>query len=284
MGKKRILVLGASGMAGHVIYQWLSENGYDAFGLTRKKADIKNNILCDVKDTIKLSQIIAEGEFDYIINCVGILNKDAEDNKANAVMLNSYLPHFLAKEIESTRTKLIHMSTDCVFSGKHGNYTEDSFPDGETFYDRTKSIGEVCDARNLTFRNSIIGPDINIKGIGLFNWFMKQTDTINGYSGAIWSGVTTITLAKAMDAAIKQGLTGLYHLTNNTPINKFELLNIINRVFNKGCQINNITGINVNKSTINTRKDFSFTVPSYEDMIIEMKDWITSHKSLYPHY
>src|SRR5699024_1115052 len=108
------------------------------------------------------------------------------------------------------KTKIIHMSTDCVFSGKIGNYKEDSLRDGETFYDRSKALGELDNQKDLTFRNSIIGPDINENGIGLFNWFMKQEGSINGYSKAIWTGVTTLTLAKAMDSALKEDLVGIY--------------------------------------------------------------------------
>ena len=101
------------------------------------------------------------------------------------------------------------MSTDCVFSGKTGGYDESSLRDGETFYDRSKALGELENQKDLTFRNSIIGPDLNEEGIGLFNWFMKQTGEINGYTKAMWTGVTTLTLAKAMESAVQQGLTGL---------------------------------------------------------------------------
>ena len=177
------------------------------------------------------------------------------------------------------------MSTDCVFSGKVGNYTEDSFYDGQTFYDRTKALGEIKDEKNLTFRNSIIGPDINSEGIGLFNWFMKQEDSINGFTGAVWTGVTTLTLAQAMESAVKQNLSGLYNLVNNKTITKFELLKLFNRYFKEDKTLIIPTDtIQLNKSLFCTRKDFKFIVPDYEQMIIEMKNWIFTHKELYPHY
>lgn len=280
----KILVIGSSGMAGHTIYHYLKQMGHDMYGLSRAKQDIKNNIICDVFDTTLLAKIIEEGKYDYLINCVGILTKEAEDNKNNAVFLNSYLPHFLCKKIQSTKTRLIHMSTDCVFSGAKGGYNEKSFPDGEAFYDRAKALGEVIDNRNLTFRNSIIGPDINRNGIGLLNWFMQQTGTISGWTKSIWSGVTTITLAKAMHSAMQQNLSGLYHLTNNTSINKYELLGLFNKHFNKNLVINKTDGVCHDKTLINTRTDFDFKVPSYNDMVAEMKNWIYENKNLYPHY
>ncbi|MBO1912028.1 sugar nucleotide-binding protein, partial [Microvirga sp. 3-52] len=176
--------------------------------------------------------------------------------------LNSYLPHYLSKVTVDSVTRIIHMSTDCVFSGDTGSYTESSLRDGLTFYDRSKALGELNNNKDLTFRNSIIGPDINEEGIGLFNWFMKQTGKINGFDRAIWTGVTTLTLAKAMEEALNQKLTGLYNLVNNDMINKFELLNLFKDVFKKEeLLITPFSDVEVNKSLINTRlEDFDFKI------------------------
>ena len=177
------------------------------------------------------------------------------------------------------------MSTDCVFSGRRGTYNEASIPDGETYYDRTKALGEVNDSRNLTFRNSIVGPDMYENGIGLFNWFMKQNAPIGGYTKAVWTGVTTLTLAKAMDAALETNLSGLYNLVNNDTISKYELLGLFNKYFKDGkLQVNENPDFICDKSLVNNRKDFPFIVPSYEIMVQEMHEWIISHKELYPHY
>lgn len=229
--------------------------------------------------------MLKEGDYDVVINCIGLLNQECDREPSRAVFLNSYLPHFIADILKGTNTKLIHMSTDCVFSGKTGNYSESSFRDGETFYDRTKALGEVEDDRNLTFRNSIIGPDINEEGIGLLNWFLKQDGTINGYTKAIWTGVTTLTLAKAMERAVVEGISGIYNLVNNEVINKFDLLGLFNKHLRSGgISIQPKENVNLNKSLFNNRKDFSFEIPSYEQMIVEMKEWIYAHKELYPHY
>lgn len=281
----KILVLGASGMAGHIITLYFKEQGYDVIGFTRKPISYCQNILGDAMNPQDIRNAIFSDDFDVVINAIGILNQNAEDHKSMAVMLNGYLPHFIADTLKDSKTKLIHMSTDCVFAGNTGPYYEDSFPDGKIFYDRSKAIGEVNDDKNLTFRNSIIGPDCNESGIGLFNWFMKQKGPINGFTGAIWTGVTTLTLAKAMEQAIKEKLTGLYNLVNNESINKFDLCKLFNKYFRNGkVQINPSDKLQLDKSLRHRRTDFSFVVPSYDQQIKEMADWVNTHKEYYPHY
>lgn len=281
----KILVLGASGMAGHVITLYFKEQGYDVTGFTRRPVSYCKSVLGDAMNQQDVKNAIMGEDYDVVINAIGVLNQNAEDHKSMAVMLNGYLPHFIADTLKDTKTKLIHMSTDCVFAGNTGPYYEDSFPDGKSFYDRTKAIGEVDDSKNLTFRNSIVGPDCNENGIGLFNWFMKQRESINGFTGAIWTGVTTITLAKAMEQAIKENLTGLYNLVNNESISKFDLCGLFNQYFrNGGIQINPSDKLQLDKSLRHCRTDFSFVVPSYERQVKEMADWVNAHKEYYPHY
>lgn len=281
----KILVLGGTGMAGHVISIYLKESGHDVTVFSRTQIDYCENIVGDITDFENLVNILDEGNYDSVVNAIGILNQEAENNKSKAVLLNSYLPHFLSDILKGTNTKIIHLSTDCVFSGNKGAYIESSLKDGMTFYDRSKALGELDNCKDLTFRNSIIGPDINENGVGLFNWFMKQKETIFGYDKVIWTGVTTITLSKAIEQALKENLTGLYHLVNNETISKFELLMLfnLNMKENKIDIIRN-NEIEINKSLINTRNDFSFCVPSYEIMILEMKEWVKNHIELYPHY
>lgn len=280
----KLLVLGAPGMAGHTIALYFVEKGYDVTAYSITPFPYCKNILGDAFNTESFLEVI-KNDYDIIINCIGLLNQIADNNPSKAVYLNSYLPHLIADTLKHTKTRLIHMSTDCVFAGNTGPYYEHSLRDGTSFYDRTKALGEVIDNKNLTFRNSIIGPDINQSGIGLFNWFMKQTDSLNGYTGAMWTGVTTLTLAKAMESAINENLSGLYNLVNNESISKFNLLVLFNKYFkNNELIINESDSLQLDKSLRNSRKDFSFTVPSYEQMIIEMSDWINNHSQLYPHY
>jgi dTDP-4-dehydrorhamnose reductase len=281
----KVLVLGSIGMAGHTITLYFKEKGHDVTAYSMNPFPYCKNIIGNAFQTETFKQMLLDGEYDVVINCIGLLNQDADTNISNAIYLNSYLPHLIANTLKNTKTKLIQMSTDCVFMGNSGPYYENSLKDGQSFYDRTKALGEVDDSKNLTFRNSIIGPDINSNGIGLFNWFMKQKGKISGYTGAIWTGVTTLTLAKAMEQAAIEDLCGLYNLVNNEVISKYDLLQIFNANFNtEKITIDKNTNFKLDKTLINTRNDFSFKVPSYEQMIIEMKEWVDAHRELYPHY
>lgn len=282
----KLLVLGCNGMAGHLISIYFKEKGNDVIGFARSDSRLLDKtIIGDASDMLLVKRTIEDGQYDAVINCIGLLNQFAENNKAMAVLLNGYLPHYLVEITKNTKTRIIHMSTDCVFAGNDGPYYEDSFPNGTTFYDRSKAIGEIDNDKDLTFRNSIIGPDIKESGIGLFNWFMKQEGSISGFTGAIWTGVTTLTLAKAMETALKENLTGLYNLVNNQSITKFDLCSLFNRYFRNGeVEINPDDKLQLDKSLRRKRNDFSFVVPSYEQQIKEMREWVNSHKDLYPHY
>lgn len=281
----KFLILGAGGMAGHTISLYLKEQGYEVVGFERRPLDYINSIVGDATDIKELEKIIINGNFDVIINAIGILNQAAEDNKDMAVFLNSYLPHCLAKITKNLKTKIIHMSTDCVFSGKQGNYAEKSFKDGETFYDRTKALGELDDNKNVTLRNSIVGPDINPNGIGLFNWFMKQSGTINGFNEVMWTGMTTLQLAKMMEKAALTNATGLYNMVPKNNISKYELLKLFNKYMrNNKIIIDKKDEPKVNKTLIRTNFDKIDEVPDYETQVKEMAEWIYKHKELYPHY
>ncbi len=281
----KFLVLGCNGMAGHLISLYLKENGHSVTGFARKRSPFSDTVTGDAKDQNLLAEVIKNGNFDTVINCIGILNKFAEEDKASACYLNAYLPHFLADLTSDTNTQIIHMSTDCVFSGKRGKYTEDDLPDGETFYDRTKALGELTDGKNLTLRNSAVGPDINENGIGLLNWFMKQTGDINGYTGAMWTGLTTLQLAKVMEKGSRERVHGLYNMVPDRAISKYELLCLFNRYLRNGdIDIHPVAGVCADKSLVRTHWDFNMKMPDYEQMVRELADWMQMHKALYPHY
>lgn len=281
----KVLVLGAGGMAGHAITIRLTEKGYAVTGLARRKPAYCNTVTADVTNVTEIKRILDSGMFDAVINAIGILPGAIAGNPCSGIWINSCLPHLLAEMTKDTKTKIVHLSTDCVFSGHDsGLYDENSFCSADDYYGRSKTLGELKDHKNLTFRMSIIGPDINENGTGLFNWFMKQTGEVSGYRHAIWSGVTTMTLADAIDAALEQGLTGLFHLVNNTVISKYELLKLFNHLKNVPNFLKPDDSYLVDKSMINTRTDFQFAVPSYHEMISGMEKWIAAHKVLYPHY
>lgn len=281
----KFLVLGCNGMAGHLISLYLKEQGHTVLGFARQKSKYVDSVVGDAQDVELLKNLITNGDFDSVVNCIGILNQSAEKNKATATFLNAYLPHFLAELTADSNTQIIHMSTDCVFSGKRGQYAKDDFCDGESFYDRSKALGELKDEKNVTLRNSIVGPDIKPEGIGLMNWFMQQNKPISGYTKAIWTGQTTLQLAKTIEVVAKERTHGLYNAVPDSSISKYELLKLFNHYLrNDEVYIEPIDGLKVDKSLIQTKFSFDWTIPNYEVMVSDLADWIVSHKDLYPHY
>ena len=281
----KFLVLGCNGMAGHMISLYLKERGHDVLGVALTKSPLVNSIVGDAMDATFIRDLVGVNKFDSVINCIGLLNQVCEEHKANAVYLNSFFPHQLAMFTDGTDTQVIHMSTDCVFSGKRGHYTEDDFRDGGTFYDRTKALGELEDDKNITLRNSIVGPDINQNGIGLLNWFMQQHGEVTGYTGAMWTGQTTLQLAMTMEAAAKERAHGLYNTVPDASISKCDLLRLFNKYIRKEkVTVVPVSKIAADKSLKRTRWDFSYRIPDYEQMVAELAEWMRAHKELYLHY
>ncbi|MGG0736904.1 dTDP-4-dehydrorhamnose reductase family protein [Niallia taxi] len=271
----KLLVLGGKGMAGHVMVAYFKKNpNYQVYYTSRDSQD-KEGIFLDVTDLNALEQIIDKIKPDIVVNCIGILNEDAEDNPFLALQVNSFLPHQLVKLVKRHDGKLIHISTDCVFSGADGDYTEKSIPDGTSQYSKTKQYGEIKDNENLTIRTSIIGPEVKDDGIGLFLWFMKQTGKINGYEKVFWNGVTTLELAKATEKMIDNNVTGLYHLCVKEKISKYQLLKLFQQVFNKkDVQIIPEKKNKLDRTIVNTRTDYVYNPPTYRKMLTEMKEWM----------
>lgn len=275
----KILIIGGTGMLGHIVSLYFKEKGYTIIttGLKGKNKDYEYDAYNNME---YIEEILKIEHPQIVINCSGILNKAAEDNKCMAIKVNSLLPHYLDKLSQEYNFKFIQISTDCVFDGKKGDYKEKDYKDAISFYGKTKALGEIENNQNLTLRTSIIGPDINKYGIGLFNWFMNQSNDIEGYSNVFWSGVTTLQLAKNIEDAILANLVGLYHVVNNSKISKYELLNLFKKIFSKNINIKENKDIFSDKSIINT-SNFDFNIPSYESMIIEMKQWIDDHENIY---
>lgn len=285
----KFFICGCNGMAGHTISLYLQEQGHEVYGFDLRESTLIKSFAGNAFDTETIARVIKEGKYDTVINCIGVLNQFAENNHALAAFLNSYFPHFLAQTTEGTDTQVIHMTTDCVFSGKKGSYTEHDLRDGETFYDRSKALGELDDDKNLSLRNSIVGADINPNGIGLLNWFMNNTNgehpVVNGYTKAMWTGQCTYQLAKTMEAAAKERAQGLVNAVPDTDISKYELLKLFNKYLRGGrVQINPVEGVNADKSLKRTNWDFDYKIPDYEQMVAEMAEWIYKHKDLYSHY
>lgn len=281
-----LLVLGANGMAGRMISTYFMEKGNDVTGFDRRPAThCTHSVAGDACDQDALAELVRAKDYDAVINCIGLLNQFAEENHALAVYLNSYLPHFLAELTKERRTRVLHMSTDCVFSGKRGEYSETDLRDGETFYDRSKALGELEDDKNLTLRGSIVGPDTNPKGIGLLNWFMQQHGTVKGFTRAMWTGQTTLQVARTMEAALEKGATGLVNTVPDHAISKYDMLRLFNHYMRRDeVEIVPFDGFVADKSLKRTNFSFDYIIPDYETMIADLAAWMQAHKQLYPHY
>ena len=282
--KQKVVILGSQGMAGHIMAEVLDATGeYEVFGAARNTGNYVDRVL-DVTDAKALESYLEEVHPSYVINCVGALVSQSQNDVSTAILLNSFLPNFLSKFGNELNYKLIHISTDCVFSGKDGQYTEESYRDGDDNYARSKALGEVINDKDLTIRTSIIGPELKTNGTGLLDWFFKQERIVNGYTQAYWSGVTTLELAKATVEFLRQDITGLYQLCPKDKISKFKLLQLFNQVWKKDLNVTAFENYTVDKSLVCTRSDFSYTTPEFEKMLIETKEWMEMHPTYYSHY
>jgi len=276
----KALIVGGDGMLGHVAKLYLRERGHEVRATSRGiDADYQFDVTKNLHD---VGQFIADFEPDAVINCIGILNRVAEEDKPLAVHVNSYLPHYLGGLCVQRGSKFVHISTDYVFEGDGvGGYTETSPRDATSFYGRSKALGEIDDTSSLTLRTSIVGPDTSDRGIGLFQWFMSQQGEVGGFDKVYWSGVTTLQLASSIEVAIQNDLTGLRHVANGEKIDKFSLLELFKKHFRKDITITRKSDYASDKSIVCTT-DFDFQVPSYDQMVKEMSEWVSSHEGIYP--
>lgn len=284
--RKKVLVLGSTGLIGHQVYNYLrNSSDYELFNISYRKKLVDETILADIRDEKNFLALIKNINPDIIINCIGILIEGANKDPENAIFINAYMPHRLARLADEITAKMIHISTDCVFSGlKSEPYIETDEKDGKDTYAKAKGLGEVINHKHLTLRTSVVGPELKEDGEELFHWFMKQSGTINGFTKAIWSGVTTLELAKAVKWAIEEDVRGLYHITNNQSISKYELLSLFKKHIRKNIEINAVDGKEVNKSFIDTRKDINYNIPSYTVMVESMIQLIKNNRDLYSQY
>ena len=282
----RILILGGGGMLGHKTFQVLKER-FETYGTFRSrdgawgKYPIYRNI--DARftiagvDAMEFDSVINAFSLvkpDVVINCIGIIKqkKEAKD-PIISISVNSLFPHRLAELCQLSETRLIHISTDCVFSGKKGNYSEDDISDAEDLYGRTKYLGEVNSSGCLTIRTSIIGWDF-VNQSALLEWFLRNRDgTINGYVNAIYTGFPTQTLARIIGDLISDypELSGLYQISSD-PINKFELLSRINKTMNLNIKVIPEKTFKCDRSlnSLKFRNDTEYIIPSWDSMISEL--------------
>jgi len=281
---KKIIVLGGRGMAGHLLTLWLSRGGFDVIATQRSGKEEAPYTSLDLRDGKLLAELLRRHKPDVVINAAGLLNEEARHRIREAVEINSLLPHSLADYGDELGFRLIHISTDCVFSGISGPYEETRTADGATAYAKSKSLGEVIRPNHLTIRTSIIGPEVKRDGIGLMHWFLQEKDPVQGYSRVYWNGVTTLELAKFIGWTLEHSFGGLVHLTGKRKLSKHKLLQMMNAVFQKRATITPCNRLHHDMSLLNTREDLAYEVPDYPAMLNELAQWMGEHRQLYPHY
>jgi dTDP-4-dehydrorhamnose reductase len=288
----RILILGGTGMLGHKLVQLLP-NRFDTWTTTRSSFsylrkfgvfDEKQTITgVDVGNIDTIVSILGKIKPDVVVNCVGIIKQLEEaHNPIACLKINSLFPHQLVNLCCATGSRLIHIGTDCVFSGKKGHYTEKEASDAEDLYGKTKFLGEISDSENLTLRTSIIGRELTTSK-SLVDWFLSnRSKTVRGFSRAIYTGFTTNQFAKILGDIIElhPQLTGLFHVSSE-PINKFELLKLINRFYRTEITIEKDTNFYCDRSLDSSafRNKTGFVPSNWETMIEEMAADCTPYDS-----
>jgi dTDP-4-dehydrorhamnose reductase len=285
----KVLIIGGGGMLGHKVWQvmsgrfdtWVtvrsSYNSYARFNLFRRDRMVEG---VDVANIERVTEAFALSNPDVVINCVGIIKQlPAVDDPIISLAVNSIFPHRLARLCKAAHAALIHISTDCVFSGRRGNYKESDTPDAEDSYGRTKLLGELGESEGLTLRTSLIGREIMSKN-GLVEWFLSQEGRVRGYTKAIFSGVTTETLAKILADIIvdHRDLTGLYHLASS-PINKYEVLCLLRDMFHHQVAIEPFQGIEIDHSLDGglLRHRTGIKPPAWNGMVQELANDLTPY-------
>lgn len=278
----RVLILGGDGMLGHQLLLRLGRS-HDARVTLRREAvayskwpmfDAHSAYFgIDVREAGRLAQAIADFRPQAVVNAVGIVKQRPEAQEAIAsIELNALLPHRLALLCADAGARLVHMSTDCVFSGDRGGYTEDDACDARDLYGLSKRLGEVTGKDCLTLRTSIIGPELARKG-GLLEWFLAQRGVVNGYTGAIYSGFTTLEMARITERILVShpGLAGLYHVAS-MPISKYDLLCAIRDALGLETQIAPYSDFRCDRSLDSRRfaRETGYVAPDWAQMVAEL--------------
>ena len=285
----RILILGADGMIGHKIAQSLED--FELILASRKSISsksigiIKGKMVLHNLITDSLDLLLDSTTPDIIINCAGITTRrGVEDNIVNTGLLNSDLPHKLDSWANLNSKKLIHFSTDCVFSGNRGNYLDNDFADADDIYGKSKALGEVDSPNTLTIRCSMIGREL-YNFTELFEWLKKNKNKkIEGYSKVFYSGITTVRMGKILNQILKKNLnlSGIYNISS-TPISKFDLLVKLSNAFNLNVDVKQNKNNKSNKVLISEKftEITGIYPPNWDDLISEFEEDCNKYKGLY---
>ncbi len=286
----KILILGATGMLGHKLLQVL-QTKHEVHATCRKLSDelkafpLFNHVVEGYEATQldQIEKLIHEQQYEVVINCIGIIKQlKASYDAIPSIEINSLFPHKVNKICQENKARFIHISTDCVFSGNKGQYTETDEPDAKDLYGKSKELGEVKEY-GLTIRTSIIGHEIS-STLSLVNWFLSQEGTINGYTKAIYTGLPTVSLANIILNIIDNHptLSGLYQISSAS-INKFDLLQLITSAYRKQIDIKPFDDFVNDKSLLCEPfiQQTGISIPSWKNLIEEMHDDFVAHEDFY---
>ena len=279
----RVLVLGIGGMLGSALFKKYSNDvKMITYGTVRNSLALKyfdtrwhKQIICnlDVDSNASLSELFARIKPDIVINCIGLVKQVSEANDPlQAIAINSLFPHRIASLCGMFEARLVHISTDCVYSGRAGNYKESDFADANDLYGRSKFLGEVDYPHAITLRTSIIGHELQ-GNRSLVNWFLTQDGPIQGYQNAIFSGLPTVELARVIQDFVipNPELCGLFHVSVN-PISKYDLLNIVAKEYCKKIEIIPNSEFKIDRSLNSSkfRSATGFIAKEWSQLIAEM--------------
>jgi len=288
-----ILILGASGMLGSALFKILSDMKYEVYGTVRSLKESPffqkhelDRIISDVDilnfdDLISLCQKVKPA---IVVNCIGVIKQQiASKDPLVVIPINALFPHRLSQLCSLINSRLILISTDCVFDGLKGNYLESDKPNADDLYGKTKELGEISNRKHVfTIRTSIIGHEIQSKN-SLVDWFLNSEGSVNGFNQAIFSGLPTSELARVIGKVIvpNQHLFGLYHVSVD-PISKNDLLNLIRQIYKKDIKINQSSDVKIDRSLNSTRfkKDTGYLPPDWKQLIQEMKTYYDKYKGI----
>jgi dTDP-4-dehydrorhamnose reductase len=284
--QQTVLILGATGMLGSAVFRYFSlQRRHAVFGSVRSPAaasqlpaDLQGRIVSgvDAEDPASIERVFADVRPTVVINCVGLIKQLAAANDPLlTIPINSLLPHRLSRLCAAAQATLIHVSTDCVFSGQRGMYREEDVADATDLYGRSKHLGEVVAPHAVTLRTSIIGPELQ-SAHGLVGWFLSQSGSVRGYTKAIFSGLPTVELARVMHDFVlpNPALRGLYHVSAE-PIDKCTLLREVARVYGKQIEIVPDDRVVIDRSLDSSRfrAASGYAPPSWPELIGRMRQF-----------
>ena len=284
MKRTTVLILGGTGMLGHVLFRNLSQKpdlvvhatarnlaGIEDYFPIESRLRLRTDVDANNFDTV--IRALAAIQPDVVINCIGLIKQlPLASDPLASITVNAQLPHRITLVCRAAKARMIHISTDCVFDGKKGGYTENDLPNADDIYGQTKMLGEVVYPHSVTLRTSIIGHELKTR-LGLVEWFLSQRGPVQGFTKAIYSGFTTVEMARIISDFVlpNPNLSGIYNVSS-APISKHDLLELVARRYGKNTPIEPYDGFLLDRSlnSAKFRSQTGYIPPTWEKLIENM--------------